>query len=151
MTITSYAEESKVGFVDIQKAVISTTEWKRSFETFKKDFAKEKKKIKSREDRVKKMLVDINKQSFVLDPELKKKKEDKIAVKVFPTKAVDTTGAGDLFAAGALYGIIKNYTLQESAIIGSYCASEVVSQMGGRMPVGSDADAEQIIQKYQNL
>ena len=77
--------------------------------------------------------------------------EDKIAVKVFPTKAVDTTGAGDLFAAGALYGIIKNYTLQESAIIGSYCASEVVSQMGGRMPVGSDPNAEKIIQKYQKL
>jgi outer membrane protein len=77
LTITSYAEESKVGFVDIQKAVISTKEWKRSFETFKKDFAKEKKKIKSREARIKKMLVDLNKQSFVLDPELKKKKEDK--------------------------------------------------------------------------
>jgi len=77
MTITSYAVESKVGFVDIQKAVISTKEWKRSFETFKKDFSKEKKKIKSREAKIKKMLVDLNKQSFVLDPELKKKKEDK--------------------------------------------------------------------------
>ena len=74
---TPFAAEKRVGFVDIQKAVISTKEWKRSFDTFKKDFAKEKKKIKSREARVKKMLADLNKQSFVLDPELKKKKEDK--------------------------------------------------------------------------
>ena len=77
MTTTPFAAESRVGFVDIQKAVISTKEWKRSFESFKKNFAKEKKKIKSREARIKKMLADLNKQSFVLDPELKKKKEDK--------------------------------------------------------------------------
>jgi len=76
MTSTSFAAGSQVGFVDIQKAVISTKEWKKHFEIFKKDFAKEKKKIKSREARIKKMLEDLNKQSFVLDPELKKKKED---------------------------------------------------------------------------
>ena len=77
--------------------------------------------------------------------------EEKITVNVFPTKAIDTTGAGDLFAAGALYGIIKNYSLKESAIIGSYCASEVVSHMGGRMPVGSYANVEKIIKKYEKL
>ena len=77
MASTPFAAEKRVGFVDIQKAVINTKEWKRSFEAFKKDFAKEKKKIKSREARIKKMLADLNKQSFVLDPELKKKKEDK--------------------------------------------------------------------------
>jgi len=77
--------------------------------------------------------------------------EEKVTVNVFPTKVVDTTGAGDLFAAGALYGIIRNYSLKESAILGSHCASEVVSHMGGRMPVSSDADAEKIIQKYQKL
>ena len=73
----SFAAENRVGFVDIQKAVINTKEWKREFEGFKKNFAKEKKKIKARESRIKKMLEDLNKQSFVLDPELKKKKEDK--------------------------------------------------------------------------
>ena len=77
--------------------------------------------------------------------------EEKIIVRVFPTKAVDATGAGDLFAAGALYGIIRNYSLEDSAIIGSYCASKVISHMGGRMPVGSDVNAEKIIQKYQKL
>jgi len=76
-TLSSFAAEGRVGFVDIQKAVISTKEWKKQFEIFKKNFSKEKKKIKAREKRIKKMLEDLNKQSFVLDPELKKKKEDK--------------------------------------------------------------------------
>ena len=77
--------------------------------------------------------------------------EEKNIVNVFPTKAVDATGAGDLYASGVLYGIIRNYNLKESAIIGSYCASEVVSHMGGRMPIRSDLDPEKIIEKYQKL
>ncbi|HJL73532.1 MAG TPA: PfkB family carbohydrate kinase [Nitrospinaceae bacterium] len=77
--------------------------------------------------------------------------DDKIEVGAFPTQAVDTTGAGDLFAAGTLFGITKEYSLEESAIIGSYCASEVVSHMGGRMPVHSNADAKEIIKNYREL
>ena len=77
--------------------------------------------------------------------------EEKVTVNVFPTKVVDTTGAGDLFAAGALYGIIRNYSLKESAILGSHCASEVVSHMGGRVPVDSEVSAAKIIDKYQLL
>ena len=77
LVISSFAAESRIGFVDIQKAVLGTKEWKKNFEIFKKDFAKEKKKIKARENRIKKMQQDLSKQSFVLDPELKKKKEDR--------------------------------------------------------------------------
>ena len=77
LAASSFAAENRVGFIDVQKAVISTKEWQRQFKIFKKDFAKEKKKIKARENRIKKMLQDLNKQSFVLDPELKKKKEGK--------------------------------------------------------------------------
>ena len=77
LAISSFAAESRIGFVNIQKAVLGTKEWKKNFEIFKKDFAKEKKKIKARENRIKKMLEDLNKQSFVLDPEKKKKKEDR--------------------------------------------------------------------------
>jgi outer membrane protein len=70
------AEEGKIGFLDLQKAVAGTKEWKKSFVTFKTKFKKEQKKIRVREDRIKKMLENLNKQSFVLDPELKKKRED---------------------------------------------------------------------------
>ena len=77
LSISSFAADNRVGFVDIQKAVVNTKEWKEEFEVFKKNFAKEKKKIKARENRIKKMLGDLTKQNFVLDPALKKKKEDK--------------------------------------------------------------------------
>jgi len=77
LAISSFAAESRIGFVNIQKAVLGTKEWKKNFEIFKKNFEKEKKKIKARENRIKKMLEDLNKQSFVLDPALKKKKEDR--------------------------------------------------------------------------
>jgi 2-dehydro-3-deoxygluconokinase len=42
-----------------------------------------------------------------------------IKVPAFKIKPLDTVGAGDAFAAGFLYGIIKGLSLQESAIIGN--------------------------------
>ena len=65
-TISSFAAESRIGFVDIQKAVLGTKDWKKQFEVFKKDFAKEKNKIKARENRIKKMLEDLNKHTEAL-------------------------------------------------------------------------------------
>lgn len=70
------AAENKIGFIDLQKAISSTKDWKRSFAAFKASFQKEKKVIAKKEERIKKMLESLNKQSFVLDPKLKKKKED---------------------------------------------------------------------------
>jgi len=74
--VSSFAADSRIGFLNIQKAVSSTKEWKTKFVKFKEDFTKEKKRIKIKEQKIKVMLENLNKQSFVLDPELKKKKED---------------------------------------------------------------------------
>lgn len=76
--------------------------------------------------------------------------EDKVRVAAFPVKAVDTTGAGDLFAAGALYGLIKKHSLKESAIIGSYCASQVVTHLGGRLPLNTHTDVRKILKIYKD-
>ena len=78
LTVSSFAADSRIGFVDIQKAVSSTKEWKSSFNKFKLDFKKEKTKINAREQKIKKMLGELNKQSFVLDPELKRNKEEQL-------------------------------------------------------------------------
>ena len=45
---------------------------------------------------------------------------------------VDTTGAGDLFAAGFLYGISVDLRLYECAKLGSFCASNVINLFGPR-------------------
>jgi sugar/nucleoside kinase (ribokinase family) len=47
-------------------------------------------------------------------------------------KVVDTTGAGDLFAAGFLFGEIQGRTLQDSLRIGAIAAAEVISHYGAR-------------------
>lgn len=47
-------------------------------------------------------------------------------------KIVDTTGAGDLYAAGFLRGIIQKRSLHECARMGSIVAAEVISQIGAR-------------------
>ena len=47
-------------------------------------------------------------------------------------KVVDTTGAGDLFAAGFLYGYVRNKPLAESLTLGAVCAAEIISHYGAR-------------------
>lgn len=47
-------------------------------------------------------------------------------------KVVDTTGAGDLFAAGFLYGHVRGKTLAERLKLGAICAGEIISHYGAR-------------------
>ena len=45
---------------------------------------------------------------------------------------VDTTGAGDLYAAGFLYGLINGRSIGTCAMIGSLAAAEIISHYGAR-------------------
>lgn len=45
---------------------------------------------------------------------------------------VDTTGAGDLYAAGVLFGLTRGYELDVAGRIGAICAAEIISQYGAR-------------------
>ncbi len=51
----------------------------------------------------------------------------------FPAKAIDTTGAGDTYAAGFLYGYIHGWDLAKAGKFGSLFASKVVEQKGVRL------------------
>jgi sugar/nucleoside kinase (ribokinase family) len=56
-----------------------------------------------------------------------------VAVPAAPVeRVVDTTGAGDLFAAGFLYGITNGLSPEDSTRLGSVCAAEVISHVGAR-------------------
>jgi sugar/nucleoside kinase (ribokinase family) len=47
-------------------------------------------------------------------------------------RVVDTTGAGDLFAAGFLFGLTHGMGPEESTRLGGLCAAEVISHTGAR-------------------
>ncbi|MBN2399390.1 MAG: adenosine kinase [Candidatus Aminicenantes bacterium] len=50
-----------------------------------------------------------------------------------PARAVDTTGAGDLYAAGFLYGLIHGYSLAVCGNIGSLLSGKVVEVVGAKL------------------
>ncbi|MEO1993932.1 MAG: adenosine kinase [Planctomycetaceae bacterium] len=58
---------------------------------------------------------------------------DTIPIDGVAVDAVDTTGAGDMYAAGLLYGLTNGLTLQESGRLASHAAARVVSQLGARL------------------
>lgn len=48
-------------------------------------------------------------------------------------KATDATGAGDLFASGFLYGLIKGLSLEECCKVGSCSGGSVIRSLGGEV------------------
>ena len=62
-----------------------------------------------------------------------KRAEDRWVIPAQKTpNIVDTTGAGDLYAAGFLYAFINNYTLDNCGKLGGLAASKIIQQYGAR-------------------
>lgn len=58
---------------------------------------------------------------------------DIVEIAAYPATALeDTTGAGDAYAAGLLYGLARDFELERSGKLGSLAASEVISHFGAR-------------------
>lgn len=59
--------------------------------------------------------------------------KDRFEISAVPvTKVVDTTGAGDMYAAGFLYGYTQGLPLSLCGELGSIAASEIIQHVGGR-------------------
>jgi sugar/nucleoside kinase (ribokinase family) len=59
-----------------------------------------------------------------------------------PDEIVDTTGAGDAYSAGFLYGWANDLSLGECAQYGTWCATKVIQQLGARIEPGLLDDFE---------
>ncbi|MEM9169306.1 MAG: adenosine kinase [Pseudomonadota bacterium] len=59
-----------------------------------------------------------------------------------PTALVDTTGAGDAYAAGLLFGLSRGFDLGRAGALGSLAAAEVISHFGARPETGLEALAK---------
>ncbi len=65
--------------------------------------------------------------SILLTPEMQ------IEVDALPVpEVVDTTGAGDLYAAGFLFGYTHGMSLADAGRLGTACASEIITHLGAR-------------------
>lgn len=59
--------------------------------------------------------------------------DQRVAVAAFPVdKVIDTTGAGDQYAAGLLLGLARGLSLEDAGKLGSLAASEVIAHWGPR-------------------
>lgn len=56
-----------------------------------------------------------------------------IPIEGVDVKAIDTTGAGDMYAAGVLYGITNGLSWKQAGHLGSHAAARIVSQLGARL------------------
>lgn len=55
---------------------------------------------------------------------------------IAPVDAVrkDTTGAGDLYASGFLFGLINNYSAQKAGDLASYISAKMIEHIGAKLP-----------------
>jgi sugar/nucleoside kinase (ribokinase family) len=62
-----------------------------------------------------------------------KRGDEVLKVGALKTKSIDTTGAGDLYASGFLYGLAGNQPLDNCGTLGSYLAGRVIGITGARL------------------
>lgn len=67
------------------------------------------------------------------DGSLIKQGDEVIRIGTIPVQCVDTTGAGDLYASGFLYGYADGLSLEKCGLYGSVLAGHVIEIVGARM------------------
>ncbi|HHN48081.1 MAG TPA: adenosine kinase, partial [Bacteroidales bacterium] len=55
-------------------------------------------------------------------------------IEIIPTKVIDTTGAGDLYAAGFLHGLLNGLPLNKCGMAGAILAGNVIRYVGAKIP-----------------
>lgn len=71
-----------------------------------------------------------------------------VNVNVREIEPVDTTGAGDIYAAGFLYGLINNFGFKKSGELGSLLASTVIENIGAKI---SDENWKKIREELEKV
>ncbi|MEN8117553.1 MAG: adenosine kinase [Bacteroidota bacterium] len=76
------------------------------------------------------------------------KQNDKVVkIDTIPAKALDTTGAGDSYAAGFFYGLTKGYNLKTCGKIAALVSGKVVEVMGANLPDNQWEEVNREIEK----
>lgn len=92
-------------------------------------------------------LVDIAVVKTGKNGSLIKKGEELLNIGVIDVKPLDTTGAGDLYAAGFLYGLSKNYPLEKCGKIGAVLGGKVIEVVGAKLSDENWVEVKEMIER----
>jgi ribokinase len=68
-------------------------------------------------------------------------------IEPFKVNVVDTTGAGDAFSAGFLYGLVNGQDLYQCGRLGNFVASRCVTKVGARTGLPTLSDLKEVLRK----
>ena len=74
-------------------------------------------------------------------------KERQVHIPGVPVKAIDTNGAGDMFAGAMLYGLTQGMSLEKAGRLASHAAAELVTEFGARL---DKTRQQQLIERVMN-
>ncbi len=75
---------------------------------------------------------------------LVQKGDHKVQIPVFKVRVVDTTAAGDMFAAGFLFGFLRDKPIEKCGQYASYLAADVISRIGATLSDSALAKTPQL-------
>lgn len=64
---------------------------------------------------------------------------------IIPAQRVDSTGAGDIYASGVLYGLMNGYSALQAGELGTFLAGKLIEVVGAKLP---DATWDEVKQKF---
>lgn len=76
--------------------------------------------------------------------------KEKYKIGVFETECIDTTGAGDLYAAGFLYGVLNNLSLIKCGKIGALLSAGVIGYLGAKIPESEWTNIKKAKEEIEN-
>ncbi|ALO15237.1 putative sugar kinase YdjH [Salinivirga cyanobacteriivorans] len=68
--------------------------------------------------------------------------EEIVEIEAVGTNVIDTTGAGDLFASGFLFGLLNDWSIEKSGKAGAIMAGKIISKIGGRLSLEEIVDVK---------
>jgi sugar/nucleoside kinase (ribokinase family) len=77
-----------------------------------------------------------------------KRRDEEVQIKSIKAVAIDTTGAGDSYAAGFLFGYTRGFSLKKCGEIAALVSGKVVEVMGAKLP---DEAWPKILDNIQNM
>jgi sulfofructose kinase len=77
--------------------------------------------------------------------------DETISLPAFPVETVDTTGAGDVFHGGYIYGLLQKWPLKETIRFASAVAAMKCRKLGGRAGIPRLPEVQQFLQEQDRL